>query len=173
DISVPGVPPSKVSPFLSGGGSIVRSGNGYVVRVKGPQGGKVNVGATAELDGQKKNMGSREFRVKKVPDPVAKIGGERGGTVAKNWLAAQTGVQAVLENFDFDLRFNIVSFNISAQAKGGYVQDAKSSSARFTAAQQQLLIGVQSGRKVYIEDIKASGPDGTVRDLGSLTFKIK
>ncbi len=173
DVSVPGVPPSKVSAFLSGGGSIVRKGNGYVVRVKGPQGNKVNVGATAELDGQKKNMGSKEFRVKKVPDPVAKIGGTRGGTVQKNWLAAQTGVSAVMENFDFDLRFNVVGFNVSAQAKGGYVQDAKSSSARFTAAQQQLLRGVQSGRKVYIEDIKASGPDGTVRDLGSLTFKIK
>jgi len=173
DVSVPGVPPSKVNAFLSGGGSIVRRGNNYVVRVKGPQGSKVNVGATAELDGQKKNMGSREFRVKKVPDPVAKVGGQRGGTVAKNWLAAQTGVQAVLENFDFDLRFNIASFTVSATDKGGYVQEARSTSARFTAQQQNLLRAVQSKRKVYIEDIKASGPDGTVRDLGSLTFKIK
>jgi gliding motility-associated protein GldM len=173
DVSVPGVPPSKVSPFLSGGGSIRRSGNGYIVRVKGPQGQKVRVGATAELDGNKRNMGSMEFRVKKVPDPVAKVGGTRGGTVQKNWLAAQTGVSAVMENFDFDLRFTVIGFNISAQAKGGYVQDAKSNSARFTAAQQQLLRGVQSGRKVYIEDIRAKGPDGTVRDLGSLTFKIK
>jgi gliding motility-associated protein GldM len=172
-VSVPGVPPSKVNAFLNGGGSIRRSGNNYVVKVKGPQGRKVRVGATAELDGQNKNMGSQEFRVKKVPDPVAKIGGRRGGTVAKNWLAAQTGVSAVLENFDFDLRFRVVSFNLSAQAKGGYVQDAKSNSARFTAAQQNLLRGVQSKRKVYIEDIKATGPDGTTRDLGSLTFRIK
>lgn len=173
DVSVPGVPPGKVSAFLNGGGSIVRKGGNYVVRVKGPQGSKVRVGATAELDGQRKNMGSKEFRVKKVPDPVAKVGGRRGGTVAKNWLAAQTGVAAVMENFDFDLRFSVISFNISAQAKGGYVQDAKSNSARFTAAQQNLLRGVQSKRKVYIEDIKAKGPDGTVRDLGSLTFRIK
>ncbi len=172
-VSVPGVPPSKVNAFVSGGGSIRRSGNAYVVRVKGPQGKNVKVGATAELDGQKKNMGSKEFLVKKVPDPVAKVGGKRGGTVAKNWLAAQTGVAAVMENFDFDLRFKVIGFNISAQAKGGYVQDAKSSSARFTAAQQNLLRGVQSKRKVYIEDIKAKGPDGTVRNLGSLTFRIK
>jgi len=173
EVSVPGIPPGNVSPFLSGGGSIRRKGSTYVVRVKGPQGKKVRVGANAKLDGKNKNMGSKEFRVKKVPDPTAKVGGRRGGTVAKNWLAAQTGVSAVLENFDFDLRFKVVSFNLSAQAKGGYVQDARSNSARFTAAQQNLLRGVQSKRKVYVEDIKAKGPDGTVRDLGSLTFKIR
>jgi len=171
DVSVPGVPPGKVSPFITGGGSIVRSGNGYVVRVKST--GKVNVGATAELDGQKKNMGSKEFRVKKVPDPIAKVGGERGGSVSKNWLAAQTGVAAVMENFDFDLRFNVVGFNVSAVLKGGYAEDARSTGATFTGQQQSLIRQIQSGRKVYIEDIKAKGPDGTVRDLGTLTFKVK
>jgi len=171
DVSVPGVPPGKVSPFITGGGSIVRSGNGYVVRVKSV--GKVNVGATADLDGQKKNMGSKEFRVKKVPDPVAKVGGERGGTVSKNWLSAQTGVAAVMENFDFDLRFNVVGFNVSAVLKGGYSEDARSTGAAFTGAQQNLIRSVQSGRKVYIEDIKAKGPDGSIRDLGTLTFKVK
>lgn len=171
DVSVPGVPPGKVSPFITGGGSIVRSGNGYVVRVKSV--GKVNVGATADLDGQKKNMGSKEFRVKKVPDPVAKVGGQRGGTVQKNWLAAQTGVAAVMENFDFDLRFNVVGFNVSAVLKGGYAEDARSTGATFTGQQQSLIRQIQSGRKVYIEDIKAKGPDGTIRDLGTLTFKVK
>ena len=173
EVSVPGVPPGDVSPFLSGGGSIVRRGNSYVVRVKGPQGKKVRVGANAKLSGQNKNMGSKEFRVKKVPDPTAKIGGSKGGTVAKNWLAAQTGVQAVLDNFDFDLRFNVIGFTVSATDAGGYVQEAKANSARFSAAQQRLLMAVKSKRKVYIEDIKAKGPDGTVRDLGSLTFRIK
>ena len=172
-VSVPGIPQSKVNAFITGGGSIVRKGGNYVVRVKGPQGKRVKVGASAELDGQKKNMGSKEFRVKKVPDPVAKVGGKKGGTVAKNWLAAQTGVGAVMENFDFDLRFRVISFNVSAQGKGGYVNEAKSNSARFTAQQQNLLRGAQSKRKVYIEDIKAKGPDGTVRNLGSLTFRIK
>jgi hypothetical protein len=118
-------------------------------------------------------MGAKVFRVRKVPDPVAKVGGSRGGTVAKNWLAAQTGVQAVMENFDFDLRFNVISFTVSAVLRGGYSEDARSNSARFTAQQQSLIRQVQSKRKVYVEDIKARGPDGTVRDLGTLTFRIR
>jgi hypothetical protein len=30
-----------------------------------------------------------------------------------------------------------------------------------------------SGRKVYIEDIQAKGPDGSIRELGTITFTIR
>ena len=170
DVSVPGVPPNKVSPFISSG-SISRAGNNWVVRVK--EVGKVNVGATAELDGQRKNMGSKEFRVKKVPDPLAKVGGMRGGRVDKSWISAQTGVKADLENFDFDLTFPIVGFNVSCVLKGGFAEDARSNGAAFTAQQVNLIRQVQSGKKVYIEDIQAKAPDGTIRNLGSITFTLK
>jgi len=171
DVSVPGVPPDKVKPFITGGGSISRSGNSWVVKVK--EVGKVSVGATADLDGQNKNMGSKEFRVKKVPDPRAMVGGKTGGAVAKNWLAAQTGVSAVMENFDFDLKFAIISFNVSAVLKGGFLEDARSSGPTFTAQQQQLIRQVSSGKKIYIEDVQAKGPDGTIRNLGSIAFKVQ
>ncbi len=173
ELSIPGVDPNKVTPYLTGTGEIVKKGNGYVVRVGGRQGNIVRVGANVKLNGQNRNMGSKEFRVKKVPNPVAKIGGKRGGKVSKNWLLAQNGVQAILENFDFDLGFKVVSFNVSFQSTDGYVQEEKSSSARFTEAQKRLLKSVKSKGKVYIEDIRASGSDGTVRDLGSLSFKIR
>jgi len=171
DVSVPGVPPGNVSPFITGGGSITRSGNSWVVRVK--EVGKVSVGSTAKLDGANKNMGSKEFRVKKVPDPQARVGGKAGGSVAKNWLAAQTGVAAVLDNFDFDLRFNVTSFTVSAMLKGGFLEDAKANGPAFTAQQQQLIRQVSAGKKIYIEDVEVRGPDGTVRNLGSITFKVQ
>ena len=171
DVSVPGVPPGDVTPFITGGGSITRSGNSWVVRVK--EVGKVSVGANAKLAGQNKNMGSKEFRVKKVPDPRAMVGGKTGGAVAKNWLAAQTGVAAVMENFDFDLKFSVISFNVSAVLKGGFLEDARSSGPTFTAQQQQLIRQVSSGKKIYIEDVQAKGPDGTIRNLGSIAFKVQ
>ncbi len=171
DVSVPGVPPGNVTPFITGGGSITRSGNSWVVRVK--EIGKVSVGANAKLEGQNKNMGSKEFRVKKVPDPIAKVGGRQGGAVQKNWLAAQTGVSAVLDNFDFDLQFKVIGFNVSCVLKGGFLEDARSTGATFTAQQLQLIRQVASGKKVYIEDVQAKGPDGTVRDLGSIAFKVQ
>lgn len=168
DVSVPGVPENKIHPRISNG-SIVKSGKGYVVRVK--QLGTVNISASADIEGGSKNMGSKEFRVKKVPNPVPKIGGKNSGDVSKNWLTAQTGVAAVLEDFYFDLRFNVVSFNVSATIKG-YVEDAKSSGPGFTSAQKSLIQKIPSRQKIYIEDVMAVGPDGTRRNIGSIVFKL-
>jgi len=165
DVSVPGIDPNKIQARISSG-SIRRKGNSYVVKVK--KVGKVRVSATA--DG--KSMGSKEFRVKRVPDPVAKVGGKKRGKVSKNWLTAQSGVKADLENFDFALRYKVTSFTISATIKG-YEEEARSNGARFTAQQKQLIKKIPNKRKVLISDIKAKGPDGTTRNLGAISFKLK
>lgn len=171
DVSVPGVPPNKISAFLTGSGSIKRKGSGYIVRVKG--GREVKVGATAELDGKKRNMGSKVFRVRKVPSPVAKIGGKQGGTVAKSWLSAQSGVAAVLENFEFDLKFRVTSFVVSTTDRSGYVKEKKANGPRFTGQQKQIIGMARSKGRLLITDIQAKGPDGSTRNLGSIAFKIR
>jgi gliding motility-associated protein GldM len=171
DITASGVPAEKLNVSISGG-SITKAGQtgSYVAQVKAP--GTVNITVTANVDGQTKNLGSKQFRVKRVPDPVAKVAGKRDGTVTKAELAAQAGVKADLENFDFDMKFNVVSFKVSATIKG-FSQDATANSAAFTAQQKQIISQVPSGGKIYIEDIKAKGPDGSIRSLGTIAFKIK
>ncbi|MCR5455883.1 MAG: hypothetical protein K6F33_12920, partial [Bacteroidales bacterium] len=171
DITASGVPAEKLNVSISSG-NITRSGGvgSYVAQVKAP--GKVNISVTANVDGQTKSLGSKEFRVKRVPDPVAKVAGKRDGTISKAELAAQAGVKADLENFDFDMRFNVVSFKVSATVKG-FTQDASSNSAAFTAQQKQIIQQVSSGGKIYIEDIKAKGPDGSIRSLGTIAFKLR
>jgi len=171
DVSVNGVPSEKVFPALEGAGSITKdaSGRGYIVKVKNP--GKVKVSAQAEIDGKKISMGDREFRVKIVPTPVAKCGGKIGGTIKKNELLTQQGIKAELENFDFDLKFEIVSFIVSANIKG-YNEEARGAGFKFSAEQLNLMRKVETGKKLYIESIKAKGPDGSVRDLPSIVFKL-
>ena len=175
DITASGVPAEKLNVSISGG-SITRAGaaGSYIAQVKAA--GKAVINVTAVVDGQTKSLGSREFRVKRVPDPVASVGNDpatkRGGTISKAVLSAQAGVKAELENFDFDMKFNVVSFKVSATIKG-FNQEASASSAAFTAAQKQIITQVASGGKVYIEDIKARGPDGSTRSLGTISFKLK
>lgn len=171
-ISVAGVPADKLMPSIEGGGSITKvKGSDYIVRVK--QAGDAFVTVNAKFDdGSTKNMGKRKFRVKRVPDPVAKVAGLKGGEISKSLLMAQQGVKAELENFDFDLTFNIVGFTVSATVQG-YEEEQKSNSAAFTAGQKDLMKKVGTGRKLYIEDIKARGPDGQVRDLSTISFKLK
>lgn len=169
DVSVNGVPSEKVFPSIDGGGSITKAGNSYIVKVKNP--GKVKISAAAEIDGKRVGMGEREFRVKVVPTPVAKCGGKIGGTYKKNELLSQQGIKAELENFDFDLKFEIVSFIVSANIKG-YNEEARGSGFKFSSEQLNLMRKVETGKKLYIESIKAKGPDGSVRDLPSIVFKL-
>jgi len=174
DISVPGVPADKVSATISGGGSISRSGSGYVVRVKSV--GDVYISASADFSGNVKQMGKKVFRVKRVPDPVAKIGSDplnaQGGVMAKNMLLAQAGIKADLENFAFDLKYNVTGFTVSASIKG-YTEEASSNSALFTSQQKGLINKIAPGQKVYIENITAKGPDGSTRKLGSINLKLR
>lgn len=58
-----------------------------MVRPKLP--GKAMISVIAEIDGKKKQIGSMLFKVKEIPDPVAKVSGKKGGSIEKNDLLAQ------------------------------------------------------------------------------------
>ena len=84
---------------------------------------------------------------------------------------AATGVQAVMENFDFDLTFNVTEFTVLVVVQS-FVTPARSTSARFTEKQKELINSLGKGAPVFIQDIRAVGPDGTVRPLNTISFKI-
>jgi hypothetical protein len=120
-----------------------------------------------------KAIDSAEFRVKAVPDPVAKVAGIKGsGAIDQAFLLEQKGVVAEMENFDFDLCFKVVEFTVSTVV-GKFAVDRSVKSNMFTQEQYDLIRKVQKGKKVYIESIKAVGPDGTIRMLGSIALTIK
>ena len=169
EISVPGFRDDQISANCSGG-TLYKSGKGWVAKVT--KVGKCNISVSVKDDkGTSRSMGTKEFRMKRVPDPVPTVAGKKGGPIAKSLLAAQSGVVATLENFDFDLKFSVLGFTVSANI-GGFTQDAVSNSSRFTPEQINLFTKVQKGKKVYIENVRAQGPDGTSRNLGSIAFKI-
>ena len=169
DITAAGVPADKLSATISNG-SISKTSNGYVVRVK--RFGKATVRVTA--DGR--SLGSKEFRVKKVPDPVAVIGSDKnnwkGGVMPKTTLTALRGIRAVMENFDFNLKFNIVSFNITCNING-FDESAKSKSGTITSQQKNIIRKAERRSRVIIEDVRAKGPDGTIRKLNDIVLKLR
>ncbi|OFX43321.1 MAG: hypothetical protein A2046_08385 [Bacteroidetes bacterium GWA2_30_7] len=169
DISVSGFTDDKVSAGISQG-SLVKTGTGWIAKVS--TAGEATVSVSAKDDeGKSKPMGQSKFRVKRVPDPVAKVAGKREGVIAKNLLVAQSGVMADLENFDFDLKFVVKGFRVSAMIKG-FEQTKTSPSNILTADQKAIINNAEKGQKVFFEDIKAVGPDGSVRSLSPIIFKL-
>ena len=170
-ISVAGYSASNIQPSMSNG-SLTRSKDGYVVKPGPGQTATVSVTVT-NPDGSKKAMPGVEFRVKNVPNPTPYFAGHgvNDNTVKRNELLAAQGVIAKMENFEFDLKFDVVSYTVSTTIAGNFLEKPCSGPA-LSADAKAVLERVKSGQKIFIENIKARGPDGTVRNLGALSFKV-
>ncbi|MCX6259003.1 MAG: gliding motility protein GldM [Bacteroidia bacterium] len=175
DISVPGIPSENITPNFSNGSIIkdTKTTGGWIVRPDkvDMKGLSTFISVNAKIDGKLKEMGKKSFRVKTVPDPMAKVGGQSGGFISKNLLMAQNGVAAEIENFDFEMPFTVSSFLVSTVVKN-YYQEYPSPNNKFTDQQLALFKNLRKGDKIYFEDIKAKGPDKTTRSLQPLVFRI-
>ena len=171
DISVSGVASDKIHPTASNATIKRDRKGGYIVKPT-RTGGIVKVRVTAEINGKKKSMGLKEFRIKLVPRPIAKVMGKSQGTIKKNVFLSAPGVNAELEDFVFDLRFIVKRFTLTANISG-YSNSIKQSGNKFSSKQRRFVKNLHSGQNLIIEDIKAAGPDGRMINLSPLVFKIK
>lgn len=144
----------------------------YIVKPKKAE-GKAILTVTAEINGKKQTYPDQEYRLFKVPDPTPKVAGKNGGKIERNLLLAQTGVVAVLEDFLFDMKWEVKGFKVNVSGAGGFVQDEISTSALFTEKQKKLISGRKRDDMVLIKDITAVGPDGILRTLSSIAFTVQ
>ncbi|MDA3816816.1 MAG: gliding motility protein GldM [Prolixibacteraceae bacterium] len=159
-ISVPGVPLSNITPICTNGtiykDESLSEGNWIVEPEElDYDGTNTRIIVNAELNGEMKEMGEMVFRVKRVPDPVAQVASMTSGNIGQERLALQNGVIADLEDFDFDLSFEVTSFDMSVPTSGGYTTTLQSNSWTFTAEQRRLLNSLGTGDRVSFENIKA------------------
>lgn len=169
DISVPGVPSDKITATINNG-TISKSGDGsWTVNPSKP--GPASITVTAEIEGKKIVIGKKDFRVKSVPDPVAKLGGSKGGGLSKEIMVAAPFILADQESFDFDLKWKVTSFKMEITV-GGYNRESLSKSARLTNDQIASINQLSRGQRVTFSDIKAQY-GSLVRDLAPITFILK
>ena len=169
EISASGTAADKIIPVISQG-SIKKVGPSYIVNPARIGNALITVYAN-QGNNSRKNMGTKEFRVKALPDPVAKVAGQKGGLISKNILAAQTNVVAELEGSDFEAPFRITSFTVSI-TQSGFARDETANNSQITSAQKELIKSVSRGQRIYFQDIRAIGPDGSTRNIGTIDFKI-
>ncbi|MBK6523513.1 MAG: hypothetical protein IPG08_15010 [Sphingobacteriaceae bacterium] len=147
------------------------SGGKYVVNATTP--GTVTINVSAKTNDGTKPQGSFKFRVKKIPDPVAKVGGKSGNVdMKKIELSSIGGVVADLPGFDFDAKFVVTSFELTAVVKGVLKSEACSGNS-LSGGARQILATAGVGSKIFIENVKAKGPDGSIRNIPGVTIKVK
>jgi len=142
-------------------GTLTPAGGGpgkFIVNVK--EIGKTTINVNA--DG--KNS-SYDFRIKRIPDPILKVGPSSGGRMQSVVFKNQQFCRADLENFDFDARFTVVSATV-------YFSGANFSSVQTASITGGTLAGLSAqmarcipGTSITFDNVKVQGPDGVVRPI--------
>ena len=179
DVSVPGVSPDRISVRVENGtltNERVRDTRGQNFRgtraVKpNAVGQNVRVIVTADVGGKPIQFAPYEFRVKPVPSPIAVFAQKNTGTIPRATAVAQQGVFAVMQDFDFDLHYEITGFSVLYSDRGNDYEEA-STSSNLTARQKDLISRLARNNNLIIKDIKARGPDGKIIDLSPIILKI-
>ena len=173
EVSVPGVPGDKIDVRISGNHRLKKESDGTFTITPGTD-RKASITVSAELpDGSKKTLPAREFRVKRIPDPVPFFVGKTPSdrSISKQALVGADGIGAQMVNFDFDVRVVVKSFSVSVSRDGTLVEK-NSNSNRLTADMKQLFNRVSRGNVVYFEDIIVGMPDGTERQVAAMKLKV-
>ncbi len=178
-VSASGVSSNDVQVTLSGpGGGVLKPGSGkgkYMVTVTEPtaKGSFCSVVITNKKDN--KSIGKFDYRVKRIPNPVAKMNQKTGGNIPAGELRSMSGIYAELENFDFDAKCTISGYNATVQEprKDPY-NSPRVSSGAFSPDIVKALATAKAGTVLTIYDVSARCPgDPAPRAINSLVFNAK
>ena len=145
------------------GGTLSGSGSNRTVRVSAVGPASITVNA----DGHSNQF---SFRVKRIPDPVFKIGSGKARLPSVE-VKNQQYCRAELENFDFDLKYSIVSATVYFSGANFSNVVTTSISGNSLAPLSSFLAKCGPGSVITFENIKVSGPDG-VRSIDGKSIAL-
>lgn len=173
EISVPGVAQEDLDVSITGGHQLSKDSDGSWI-VKPGNGNEAKIQVSAKMpDGSKQRIGEKEFRVKRIPDPVPVFAGKRpsDNVVKDTDLRIAAGVRAEMQNFDFEVEVSVTEFSM-VFVRDGQVIEKTSNSNRVTNDMKANMEKVRKGQKVYLERISVKMPDGTTRQVANISLKV-
>lgn len=176
-VSVPGVPQNAVSVSMSGG-SLTSVGPGRYIAVPSAVGRDITFTVSARDGGKVRSFPPFTFRVRKLPDPTAYIalGTDRykGGNLSKSGLMGASQLNAAIDDGILDIQFRVTGFSAVFYDNMGNAVQMASAGDSFTEGMKEQFRRLSRGRRFYITEIKAVGPDGIARTLpGAMEVKVR
>ena len=176
-VSVPGVPQNGV-PVSMTGGRLIAKGAGRYVAVPSAVGHDVTFRVTARDGDKTRSFPPFTFKVRKLPDPTPYIalGTDRykGGNLTKAGLMGASTLNAAIDDGILDIQFRVTGFStVFYDNMGNAVQMASQGNA-FTERMREQFRRLSRGRRFYITEVHAVGPDGVTRTLpGAMEVKVR
>ncbi len=184
NIAVPGVANENIVVEAKGAQMIKPSGSQKHWICRPTSAANVELTVYANSEGGKKKMATHVFRTLRLPNPSAFLvySDKRGETYlcpsadkepSRDDLLRSREIIAQYADGMLQANFTITGFTIYAQDATGGVTPVSSNSGKLTASQVKVIKGKKRGSRLVIEDIRAKGPDGVVRDLSPISIAVK
>lgn len=142
-------------------------GDDYNVVPTTPGEGKIIVNADGKVTEFK-------MRVKFLPDPTGFIGTKKGGQIPAAEFKAIGGLQARLDNSEFQSPFTVVSYKLAALGGGvPQYQEANNEGNRWGGAAAGIVGRATPGTNIFFDNIRVKGKDGRIRELPPMVFNLK
>lgn len=171
-IGADGVPVEDLSLRLVGNGTVKGGMGKYSISVTTP--GEVTIQVYRRLNGKESLFNEVKYRVKRIPDPTPYMAGKKSQAITKEVLLQATGVDAILENFDFDAYCEVMGYEVTVVPAKGDPVSYNVTGSQFSDAVRNLFGQVENGSGIYIDEIRVQCPgDAAVRHIGGIAFKIK
>ena len=180
-ISVPGVAMTGVDASMTNG-SLTRKGDSWVAR-PAQVGSEAVISVFATIDGRKQQVGSMNFRVRKLPDPLPyiPIKDAQGNPVdykgvpqrmSKAQLMAAETIGAAIDDNLLNVSYTVESFATTFFDSMGNAIPEVSEGNHFSARQKEQFRRLKPGSRFFISNVKAKGPDGITRNIPPLEVQL-
>lgn len=179
-ISVPGFAPQDITASMTNG-TLSRRGNMWIARPNAiGQDATISVSAQTR-GGAIRQMATHQFRVRALPDPTpyityADASGNpsmyKGGNISKSILMNANGIEAAIDDGILNIPFKVLSFRtVSFDSMGNAIPEVSNGNS-FSERQKNQINRLPRGSYFYISGVKASGPDGSEREIAIMEVRI-
>jgi len=121
-------------------------------------------------------MNKFPFRIKYIPDPIPTLGGDEvlttNGKGQKGTIKAKGGIVPLLKNFDFEARYNVISYDFYLTSGGELLPARDNAGPMYSGAVLNLLDRAKPKDLIVFDNIKVQGPDGKTRKIPGMSFQI-
>ena len=179
-IAVPGIPAQNVTASITNG-TLTKSGNVWMARPSKVGTDAVITVMAKQADGKSVKMGETHLRVRALPDPSPYIeytdanGAKRrfkGGKISKRELLSASGIKAAIDDNLLDINYTVLRFQLLFFDSVGSAVPEVSNGANFSERQIAKIRNLAKGKRFFVTEVSAKGPDGIERKINPIEVVI-
>lgn len=180
-IAVPGVPSQNVTATMTNG-TLTRNGNSWIAKPAKIGTPAVITVMAKQADGRTTKMAETSLRVRALPDPLPYIqytdanGATKrfkGGRIAKRDLLTANGIGAAIDDDLLDVPYQVVRFQLLFFDSVGGVIPEVSNGPTFSTRQLDKIRNMAKGKRFFVSEVIARGPDGIERQIPAIEVIVR